>query len=100
MKVSTYLCIKKPPRYTNRASMRVVKTAPNLESDEIAIKLNIEIPDEIFNKPRLEASVTVPKDAISAPVIEAEVIDNVQEIIKQNTGFDVKLTVVSANEDE
>lgn len=74
--------------------MRVTKTTPALDYNEIALKLDIELPDELFSKPRLEATIKVPKDAVSAPVIEAGVIDNVQEIIKQNTGFEVRLNMV------
>lgn len=68
--------------------------SPALAANEVAIKVALELPDEIFTKPVFSADIKIPKEAVSAPVIEASVIDNVQEIIKQNLGFEVKLEIV------
>lgn len=92
MKTVGYLCIKKNGY---RSSARFVKTSPALDFNEIAVRLEIELPDELFAKPRLEATIKVPKEAVSAPIIPAEVIDNTQDIIKQSTGFEVRLTAVA-----
>ena len=101
MNISSYLCIKKTgSKYAPRYSVRVTKTSPALDFNEIAMKLSLQIPDEIFEKPQLSASITVPKEAVSAPVIEAEIIDNVEQIIEQQTGFKVKLEVVSKDEEQ
>lgn len=95
MQISQYIVIKKTgTRYSSRYSSRLTKGSPALDSNEIAVKVSIEVPDEIFDKPALSAKITVPKEAVSKPVIEAAVIDNVQEIIKQQTGFAVTLEVV------
>lgn len=95
MQLSQYIVIKRTGSgYSKRYSSRLTKGSPALLASEIAIKLEVEIPDEIFDKPALQAKVTVPKEAVSKPVIEASVIDNVEEIIKQNTGFEVKLIAV------
>ena len=95
MKISQYVIIRK---YGNNSwpkySRRMTAGSPALQSNEVAVKVTLELPDEIFTKPTFQANITVPKEAVSAPVIEAEVIDNVQKIIKQNLGFDVKLEVV------
>lgn len=96
MRVSNYIVIKKNGW---RYSTRLTAKAPALAHNEIAIKLAIDVPDEIFTKPALEATVKIPKEAVRSNVIEAAVIDNVQEIIKQNLGFDVKLQIVDSNED-
>lgn len=95
MIITSYLVIKKNGY---RASTRITKTVPSLDYNEIAVKINLQVPDELFSKPRLEASITVPKEAVSSPVIEAEVIDNIQDIIKQNTGFEVRLNLVPVEE--
>lgn len=62
------------------------------------MRIQIEIPDEVFDKPQFQASIKVPKDAVSAPVISAEIVDNVEEIIKQQTGFEVKLNLIEPEE--
>jgi len=97
MKISQYIIVKKKDRYSGSNgyfSSRMTQTAPSLEANEVAVKVELTLPDEIFTKPAFQASITVPKEAVSQPVIEASVIDNVQKIIKQNTGFEVKLQVV------
>lgn len=98
MKISQYIVIKRRNRWSYTS--RLTKGNPALASNEIAVKVSLEIPDAIFDKPSLEAQITIPEDAVSKPVIEASVIDNVQEIIKQNTGFEVKLEVVNEQEEE
>lgn len=99
MKVIVYLCVKKSDnRYY--PTFRVTKSNPGLDHNEVALKLNLELPDELFKKPTLEATVRVPKEAANPPVITAEVVDNVQDIIKQQTGFSVKLTVVEQDKED
>lgn len=91
MLVTAWLAIKKTSNW--RASVRCTKTQPALSSNEVAFKLNLELPDALFTKPRLEATISVPESAVSAPVIEAETIDNVAEAIKKATGLDVRVWV-------
>lgn len=101
MHLSQYIVIKRTgANYYKKYSSRLTKSNPSLESNEIAIKVSIEIPDEIFDKPSLEAKIVVPTEAVSKPIISAEVIDNVQDIIKQNTGFEVKLIAVEKEKEE
>lgn len=93
MQISQYIIIKKRNKWSYGS--RMTKEIPALASNEIAVKVSLEIPDAIFEKPSLEAKIKVPDSAVSKPVISAEVIDNVQDIIKQNTGFEVKLEVIN-----
>lgn len=92
MRISQYIVIKKKPRWGY--SSRMTKSNPALASNEVAVKISIEVPDEIFEKPALQAEIVIPQGIVPKPVITAEVIDNVQDIIKQNTGFEVKLEVI------
>ncbi len=98
VEISQYLIVKGKKRslYSPYRSYttRVTKSNPALDSDEIAVKIVIDIPEALFDKPSLEARVTIPEEAVSKPVITAEVIDNVEQIIKQNTGFEVKLIAI------
>ena len=92
MQINQYIIIKKKNRYSYGS--RMTRESPALASNEIAVKVSLELPDEIFDKPTFQAQIRVPKEAVSRPIIDAEVIDNVESIIKQNTGFEVKLEVV------
>lgn len=91
MKIEQYIVVKGKKKSTY--------SKPNLDADEVAVKVVLELPEALFDKPTLQANIEVPEEAVTKPVIEAEVIDNIEEIIKQNTGFEVRLGVVS-NEQE
>ncbi len=96
MKISQYLIVKRANRYKYTSRMTV--GSPALQANEVAVKISLELPDAIFDKPAFEAKVVVPDAAVSKPIISADVIDNVQDIIKQNTGFEVKLEVVEVDD--
>lgn len=102
MKITPYIIIKRTGQYVynRKYTSRMTVGSPALASNEIAIKLSLEVPDAIFDKPALEAKITIPEEAVSKPVISAETIDNVQDLIKQNLGFEVKLEVVTPEEEE
>lgn len=96
MRTSQYIIVKKTGRFSY--GTRMTKSSPALAPNEIAVKVVLEIPDAIFEKPTLEANIVVPETAVNKPVITAETIDNVEQIIKQNTGFSVTLAVVEQDE--
>lgn len=89
MVISPYLVV------TENGGCRITKTYPRLEWHEIAIQLHLNIPDELYRKPQLSASISVDPKAVQTPEIGCEVISNIEEAIKQHTGVEVKLSVVS-----
>lgn len=68
--------------------------APSLDKGEVAIKLNVQLPETLFAKPQLQATVRIPESAVSAPVIDATVLDNVKEVLEQQTGMNITLRLV------
>lgn len=84
-----YLVIKNGSR---GPSYRVTKQPTSLDFDEIAIRLEIDLPSGIFSKPTLQANIKVEGDKVSAPIITADTVHNIEEVIKQNTGIHIKLT--------
>jgi hypothetical protein len=93
MKVEGYLIIK------SNSSMRVTKSRVGLDWNEICMKLNLNIPDELFQRPTLEAKIEVSKDILPKPQ-PTELILNTKELIEQSTGAKINLVVVPYNEDE
>lgn len=75
-------------------SGRLAAKVPALEAGEIAIKLNIKVPEAMFKRPQIQATVTIPENAVTPPVLEANVLDNVREVLTQQTGMDVTVRVV------
>ena len=90
MKVKKWLTI------SNKGVCRLTKAKPKLDQNEVAIFLEIELPDALFNKPRLEAKITVPDEAAVSGVIESVVAENVQEAIEQATGLTFSVAVVQS----
>lgn len=101
MEAKIYLLIQgKEPKYgldkesrREPGTIRVEKTRPNTRSDEIALQLNLTIPDAIFFKPQLVANVNVPESADFGPQISCEVQDNIAQAIRAATGMEVRISV-------
>lgn len=88
MKVDFFLAVNDNKR------VRVTKTRPALEFNEVAISLSLELPDALFRKPQLQASIVIPKEAAAPQQIEADVVNNVREAIEQASGMEVKISFV------
>lgn len=73
---------------------RLTTNQPDVSSNERVLKLQVTLPKAIFQTPTLEAKVIIPEDAVSKPLIDASVIDNVREVIQQQTGMAVTISVV------
>ena len=75
--------------------VRCTKSPPALQSNEVPLRLSIEIPDALFEKPRLEATIKVPEELACVPGIAANVIPDMQEAIQQSVGLDVQVVAVN-----
>lgn len=86
MKVKQWLAINK------KGITKVRKTKPDLSWDEIAIQIELDIPDELFKRPVISARIEV-KDVPLAEY-DPEIIINTKELIEQQTGAKIEFTVV------
>src|SRR4051812_18375810 len=77
-------------RLTKTPSIRVSKGKPSTGADEVAIKLNIELPMALFVKPSLEAKIAVPAEKHPF-VITPDVQENIAQVIREQTGFTVNI---------
>ncbi len=74
----------------------VRKTKPYLEWNEIAIKINLDVPKELFQRPTLEATIEV-KD-LPNNAYQPEVVIDTVALIEQQTGAKINFTVVPPTE--
>ena len=81
---------------SSKGKVRVTKTRPGLDWNEIAINLSISLPEMLFKRPLLSANVIVGDEAVSPVEISPEILINTAELIAQQTGLKVELTVVEA----
>lgn len=54
---------------------RFVKNKPNLDADEVAVKLNVTIPDSVFLEPEFEASLELAEQDVIQPEVTVEARD-------------------------
>jgi len=78
---------------------RFTKNKVGLDWNEIAVKLEIDIPNELFKKPILEARIEVGKDIVPKPQ-PYELILNTKELIEQSTGAQINFKVLPYDEEK
>lgn len=93
MKVNCYLVV------SSTGKVRVNKSLPNLNWDEVKIKIMLDIPDKIFEQPQLQANITIPQEAVPESPLSAKVVDNVKEAIQKATGLNFAITVQEQKEE-
>lgn len=88
-----YLVVRK--KNWNNLAARITSGKPkSLQSGEVAIKLTVQVPNSLFTTPQFQAKVTIPEGSLTPPVLDATVVDNVREIIEQQTGMHIELSLV------
>lgn len=66
----------------------------------MAIMVNIELPDALFKKPALQASITVGDTDIQQFEFNTDTVNNIQEAIEQRTGLKFSITVDKNEKEE
>lgn len=92
MKLRKFLAVR------SNGSVRVASNKPSLAVDEIAIQLNIEIPDQLFKKPTLVADIKVDDELGNQTLISSEVINNVKELISDSLGLELRVSSIESIE--
>lgn len=87
MKTKFYLNVRKS------GSVRVSKTKVALHTDEIAVAMEIEIPNSIFIKPIISGKITVTEDMVMSNEIDADVKENIEKAIESVKGVTLNLIV-------
>jgi len=93
MKCTGYLNIN------SRGTARFTKSRIGLDWDEIAIKVTIDIPNEMFARPILEASIEVGKEIIPKPQ-PFDLILKTKDLIEESTGVKINFSVVPYDDEE
>ena len=91
MKLTNWLIINK------NGIKGVRKTKPALEYNEIAVKINLDIPKELFERPSIEATLKV--EDVPNVAYKPDLIINTKELIEQQTGAKIEFKILNAEED-
>jgi len=77
---------------TQKGVVRTTKNLPSLNWNEIAIKMELSVPDELFKRPHLEAKIVVPEGRKEP--FKVDVLDTMEEAITKHTGYPVTVRLV------
>ncbi len=83
-----------------RGAVRTTKGVPGLYSDEISIKMKLQLPDEIFTKPMLMGSIILPADVAKGPEFTAKITNTIKNAIEKGTDLKVELKMIDPNEEK
>lgn len=61
--------------FSRTRARRITKTHPQLNGNEIAIKLNLIIPDKFFDRFIPEIELTIPEEYVIEPKLVAQIIE-------------------------
>lgn len=64
------------------------------------MRVEVNIPKALFDKPTLAASINIPDNAKISHEISTETINNIEDAILQSTGIDVHLEIKSEHDQE
>ena len=75
------------------AVVKATRKRPTTKANEIAFKLSLAVPNQVFEKPQFEATIKVDPKVVSQPVITPDIQDNIAEVIKRQVGVGVTVRV-------
>lgn len=83
----------------SRGGIAVRERPPRLGGNEIALRIKLDVPDALFQRPVLVANMSIPATAVPKSTITTQVADNVEKLIKEATGLTMNVTVVEHEEE-
>lgn len=89
MKTQFYLIVN------DGGSVRAVKNRPDLKWNEVALSINLQLPQQLFQKPQLNASIIVDEKQVAPTIIDVETADNIKQAIESAAGMEVKLEIIN-----
>src|SRR3954469_20044086 len=100
MQEKFYICLKLENMKTkcylkinSNGSVSITKSKPDVNFDQVAVCLDLELPDILFKKPQITATIRVEENDVTPLVINAETANNVKDAIETITGIKVLLKV-------
>ena len=71
---------------------KIRQSKPDLGWNEIAVRVSVEVPDELFKRPHIEASIKV--SDVPNTAYDADIVVNTKELIEQQTGAKIDFKIV------
>lgn len=101
VQVECYLVIGQkfsPNGYTQgKPTIRTAKNKPHCAGHEVAIALNLILPNGLFQRPALEATICVP-DGQAPVTITPEIEQNIADTLKEQFGIVLNISAPAADQ--
>jgi hypothetical protein len=76
---------------TGKSTVRVTRNKPDCDATEVAVKISLELPDALFKRPSLQATIKV-NDDVAPVLVDADVADNIARVVKEQMGIHLHVT--------
>ena len=73
---------------------------PAVNKNQVAMRINIDIPDSYFETPELAASIIIPADQVNKPIITPAIQNNIAEELTKQLGVTVRLDVDGGKDED
>lgn len=80
---------------SKNGSIKETKSPVAIGLNEVSVGCTLELPDILFKRPSIEATIKVDAKDVQPFEITADTANNVKEAIQQSTGFEVKLSIIN-----
>lgn len=77
-------------RQLGRPSIRTSKGKPACKANEVAVEVRLQLPESLFKKPTLRATIAVP-DSQAPPEITPEIEQNIAQTVFDQTGIRLEI---------
>lgn len=94
MKTAVWLKIKgkKQGLYFQAGPIKAYKVKPRVGVTEVALKVDLDIPDSVFNEPEYKVTVKIPDTATKMPT-QVELAQNMEKTLSEQFGIRVKVSM-------
>lgn len=89
MKTNFYLTIG------SNGAVKATKNPRYTEWDEVCIGVSVVLPDSLFSRPSINATIVIKSEDVMPFAIDADTTDLVKNAIEQSTGMEVKLIITN-----
>ncbi len=90
---SFYLICRRAGNRYHSLAVRLASRNPALRPGEVPVYLTLTLPEQLFQKPQLRATISVGETQVPPAQVIAEVVGNIEEQLRKALGVEVKLTV-------
>ena len=80
--------------------IKLRRSKGSMSMTEVAVKINLQIPDEMFERPHLQATITLDPELVTPNTLDPQLVINTKDLIEQQTGAKIDFKILPVDDDE